>query len=174
MINLEDVRRVQWGFTHNYNIAFPNVIDESSPLRKSFLEWIPAIDVDFPLYSVETKNLTLGSDNISIPVAQAERDITITFLDNEEAEIENWLEYWVKKTIFNSNDEAYGVSPLSESCKLVIIERLTSMKELVKPYSYLIYPIQGLPIKFTDKQEAKLIQQTFRISAELTDIIKII
>jgi len=128
-VSIEHLERVQWGAEYHWEVTFP---DAPYPFNKFF----PAIDVEENLYTVETYEIDVGVTSLSVPMTSKQFDIKITFLDNEEGLLREWLSDWVNKKIFKNN----RVEVLSKVVKNLQVIKYTRGKKLVKSTLFRVYP----------------------------------
>lgn len=135
--DINAVRKIEWGRTHLWDIQF------NDPSLSKFSAWFPATNVEEGLVSLNSYGFEASVNSYSIPKSKGLETIRITFLDNVDFIVHNWLLHWIETTIFNNGDY---VSRLSDTgvLKTVTIKRVDNMHRDVSGEmgirSYLVYP----------------------------------
>jgi hypothetical protein len=128
--NLNSIAPVTWARKYSWDIKF-----DGAPAP--FSEWFPASDIDEPKTVLEAHTFDAFLKTYSFPKSQGEKRLTITFYDDENNAIVNWLQEWAEIEMFN--DDAF-VATLEEVLKQVHIKKLNSRREEVQINSYWVYP----------------------------------
>jgi hypothetical protein len=113
---IDQLRTIEWGKEYLWDIQFPSA---PSP----FNNWFPASNVEFPTATLKSKTFTGALSEYSIPIGTGEHKITITFLDDINHTLLDWLTAWINTTVVNIEGHAY-VKTLDEAKNKVFIARL--------------------------------------------------
>ena len=122
--------QIPWGDSWLWDLRFD---DAPAP----FNNWFPASDVDENKLTLNTKTIEGGISTYEIPEKTAAFDITITFFDDENHTLLEWLSDWVNSIIFNGERR---VAVLEQAVKRVDLIKMNSRRETIKEDSYLIFP----------------------------------
>lgn len=148
------IRSVQWGMTHLWDIRFGGDVRGGNPPPAPFDEWFPAQDVEEPIFQLETLTIEGGNSTFEIPKGTASRELNITFFENEARALAEWFNEWVNFFILGDDAAAtfagastlgFGirathVAELEQAVRRVDILKLDSRREPVKTSSYLVFP----------------------------------
>lgn len=149
-VTINDVRKIQWGKTYLWEVLFDeNNIEPRLPAR--FKKWTPATNVDEELASLESHQVDAYNTTLKFPEGTSVFALSITFADDEDNSIHNWLASWINNTILNGGRY---VSTISECCKIVHVRKLNSRRQIIYTNSYLVYPEQG--VHFVGDSESSL------------------
>lgn len=124
------LRQIPWGKSWLWDLKF-----EDAP--PPFTSWFPASDVEENKFTLNTKTIEGGLSTYEIPEKTAAFDLTITFFDDENHVLLEWLSVWVNSTIFSGERR---VAVLEQAVKRVELHKLNSRRETVKEDSYLVFP----------------------------------
>lgn len=132
LFNLSQLRRIEWGRTYTWDIRFP---DAPAPFNAFF----PATDVSEPVATLQWTAQNYFLDVYRFPHNKLQKDLRISFLDDQNGTLLSWLKNWIEVTIFN---QGKAVSPIGTQgvCKRVLISKLDSYRNIVKTSSYLVFP----------------------------------
>lgn len=112
--SLEQIRNVEWSRTYLWDIQFP---EAPTP----FNDWFPAVDVEYDIYSHTPYTVNAGQSTFKIPKASEALGVRVTFNDNVDNVLADWMEEWVQFTILGGR---LWAASLDEAVKEVRIARL--------------------------------------------------
>lgn len=148
--NVNEMVSIEWSREHLWDIKFPDPNGAPAPFNR----WFPSSYVSVPMGAVKSKTFEGPLSEYSIPIKTEEKTMSITFFDDTNHTLLDWITYWMN-SIFGRNlvssISAYFVTSyvetLDRTTKRVDISRLNSNKEEIiisgdSPYvdSYLVYP----------------------------------
>ena len=128
--NQSQIRGIKWGQTWLWDLQF-----EKAPAP--FNSWFPASDVEENKFTLNTKVIEGGISTYEVPEKTAAFDLTITFFDDEDHTLLEWLSTWVNSTILSGEKR---VAVLDQAVKRVDVIKLNSRRDTVKQNSYLVFP----------------------------------
>jgi hypothetical protein len=164
VLKLSDIIGVQFGHTLDWEIMFvPS--QGSFPPPPPFLSWFPAVDVDTDVFDLQHQIFETPLGTFSIPKNANQRNIKITFLDDEVGTLEVWMDHWVNHRIRNNGK---GINHLSKCLNKVVINKLGTDKKFIRPYLLWICPEGSLQNVFNSKPEVKAFSQNFKIYSKST------
>jgi len=141
---IEQLRdRVEWGKEWLWDIQFPSAPDP-------FNRWFPAIDVEFPTATLKSKTFNGALSEYSIPYGTGEHKLSITFYDDINHTLLDWLTAWINTTVVDVEGHAY-VKTLDEAKDSVFIARLDNRRNALSvggtayEEGFWVYP-EGSPI----------------------------
>jgi len=163
-LNTQDqLREIEWGKKYLWDIKF-----EDAP--EPFDEFFPAADVDESKARLETFTLERYITNIQIPHRTAIRNIRLTFFDDQDNTLVDWLDDWINRKIFridsNSGFQISSVASLEESVKLVQLLKFSSDRvSLIEGgiISYWVFPEGELIFNGSSSSDAQTYTQNFII-----------
>jgi len=135
----EQIRTVEWGSTHLWDIKFDDAPDPNKP--DGFAKWFPAVEVTENVSTLETKDFEFYMSTYSIPATTTLFDLQITFLDDVYLTLQDWFSSWVNDVMLTGSQ--YGgqfILPLEECCKKVHIMKMNYQREPLKRSSYWVFP----------------------------------
>lgn len=144
--NLDQIRGIEWSRNYLWDIQFP---DAPAP----FNSWFPATDVSVEMGNLETEKFNIFISDFSIPIRRKERTLSITFVDDVNHTLIDWITLWFDSIVLPGVLPGSGVLPLELAVKPVYIARLDSRRNYVKVGSldyidkYSVYPTDS--IKFS-------------------------
>lgn len=150
--DINQVRAVEWGRTHLWDIYFSD--DEDNRLDE-FSKWFPASSVEEGLFNTIPHTFEAAGLSFALPKSQGLETLKITFHDSVRLTVHNWLRIWVKETIHN---HGHYVSRLGDPgvLKRVHIVRVdnkhVNLAKGLEEATYLVFP-QG-EFHFTGDSEA--------------------
>lgn len=128
-IELEQLRSVSWGASYLWDLRFP---DEGS-LPDPFKKWFPAQSVEEPLGDITSFDFDLFNGTYAVPKGFQKKELTVTFYDNSNHDLERWFEFWMNTIA--APDQKYTAT-LEESVKQLDISRLSLSGGPVTKNSY--------------------------------------
>lgn len=122
--SLNQIREVEWGRTYFWDIKF---IDNSEVYQKSqltspFDAWFPAVDIDENVATLDSFVFEGGRTSFKVPARTSPFELKITFLDDENYTLLNWIRTWINEDILKGNTGV--VATLEEAVKIVKIVRM--------------------------------------------------
>jgi hypothetical protein len=140
--NVKQLSKIEWGKEWLWDIKFP---DAPSP----FNNWFPATDVTIPTATLKSKTFVIHMSEYSIPERTGEHKLSISFVDDINHTLLDWITAWINGIVDNTQGHGY-VLTLQEAMKQVFITRLNTNREPILiggvPYEdvYWVYP-EGTP-----------------------------
>lgn len=144
------IRQIAWARTDLWDIRFPDDGDRLGA-PPPFDQWFPATDVEENILTLETMVIQGPFTTFEIPFGSSVFTLNVTFYDDQNHTLLNWLDEWVNKVILG--DGQY-VLTLSESVKRVMVAKLNARKDIVKETSYLVFPKGAVNFHGTSQGEA--------------------
>lgn len=124
------IRQVAWGRTYLWDLRF----DEApAPFNK----WFPASDVEENVFTINTKVIEGGISTYEVPERSSAFDLNITFYDDEDHTLLDWITKWANTLILNGERR---VAVLEQAVKRVDLVKLNSRRVEVKASTYLVFP----------------------------------
>lgn len=90
------LRNIEWGVKYRWAVRF---LEPLPP--EPFERFFPASDIDFPEATLDSFTFVQGQTDLKVPQRQTVREMSLTFYDNENSALVNWLKDWIKIDIFN-------------------------------------------------------------------------
>lgn len=131
--SIEQLRRVEWSRSNLWDIRFLDNKDIPVP----FDEWFPAESIEEPIGLINTQQFPLYMTTIEIPIGTGLSDMRITFLDDVDNSLLEWLRDWMNESMLNNGEY---VSTLSEIVKKVQIIKLDKKKNEIGNTTYYVFP----------------------------------
>jgi len=125
---------IQWGQTFLWDLKF-----EDAPAP--FNEWFPAADVEENIYTLESLTIQGFMSTYKVPKSTTVFDLKVTFYDDENHVLLDWLAEWVNGVMLGSGNY---VATLQESCRIVSLARLNSLREAIGVTTFWVYPEEAL------------------------------
>ncbi len=157
-ITIKQVASVQYGRSFDWKLKFDSSEYEPKTLPKDFKDWFPAVDVSLSHWDLSNYGFETVLGTTSIPKSRNQTPIRITFLDNDEKDLENFFISW---GLFIKN--ANGVRPLEECVKRIYIDKLSVKKETVSTYSFIVAPEGNFQDEMNNNSNAKTFSLDFKI-----------
>ena len=130
-------QNLEWGKSFNWDMLIP-----SAPAP--FNRWFPAIESDRTIGNVLSQDVQVGSQGFKLPNGKSPTEIRLTFHDNEEAVLEQWLDEWINGTPGVDNtglvDRNGAVATLSEAVRDFHFAQLNNRRQLVRSVIMWVYP----------------------------------
>ncbi len=133
------IRQMPWGRTYLWDMRF-----EEAPAP--FRAWFPASDVDENVATLNTKTIEGGISTYEVPMGSSAFDLNITFYDDENHTLLDWITEWVNLLIL---DGEKTIAVLDQAVKRVDLVKMNSRREEVKTSSYLVFPKGGINFRGT-------------------------
>ena len=130
------VREVEWGSTHLWDCRFTALNPEDRP-PAPFDDWFPAISVSENAYTMVNHQVEFWLSNYSLPSHTSEFTLNVTYADDENTSLLQWVSDWVNKSILG---DGAVVKTLAESVRIFDFARLNFQKEPVYTRSYWVLP----------------------------------
>lgn len=150
--NIDELRSVEWSASYLWDIRFT---DPTPPAP--FNNFFPAQDVQENLTNLESYQQELMHKAVKVPHRSSPRSIAITFADDIDNTLLNWLHEWMEGEIFN--DDGSKVKVLDEICRRIDILKLDESRNTLQTTSYWVYP-EG-PLNFNGTSQAQPHQYNF-------------
>lgn len=131
-MRIDYVREVEWQRGYLWELKF---LGQNVP--EQFKKWFPAVSVEENLWSLESYDFSAGMSTYKLPKGTAVFDLKISFFDDENIVIQDWLQRWVNQDILL---DGKGLQYLKKACRLVQIYKLNSRKQRIRYSAYAVYP----------------------------------
>jgi len=113
----KQVQTVNWGRTHLWDVRFRGTaLNDLQPPPSPFNDWFPANDVDNMVLALDSHTIDTPLRGYKLPKSSGAKEIKLTFYDDENGTLEQWLEEWVNEKILH---DEYYVEYL-ENCVLAL------------------------------------------------------
>lgn len=153
---IDEVRTIEWNTDHLWDIKLPTIPQNKTwLLPKYFKNWVPIIDVDEGLASLDHKVFEFYNTQVFIPESTSEKEIQVMFIDDVHNNFMNWNAKWINEDILGLNNKG-RVKPVLDSARQIWIRKLTRQKKEVETRKYWIVP-EG-KLSFAGKTQADLSQ----------------
>jgi hypothetical protein len=96
---IEKLRSVEWAKKHLWALKF---IEGNDNPPAPFDQFFPAIDVEVGEASLDSFSFDLGDNSFKIPQKSTVREMRITFIDDENLTIFNWIKNWIRIDLLNN------------------------------------------------------------------------
>jgi hypothetical protein len=151
----DNIRSVEWGRSYLWDIQFT---DPSLPIP--FNSWFPAKDIEEDYAHIDSHTWDAGINSYKIPQKSQPLNVRITFYDNSNNDLLNWLQDWMNALILN--EYAY-VATISTAAKFLQILKLTPDRQTLSTNSYWVYPEGTLTYMGNSESNAISYSQNFVI-----------
>jgi len=130
--SLEQLRNIEWGKKYLWDVKF-----EGAP--NPFDVFFPAADVEETRARLEVFQFERYLDSLRIPLRRNNglRNLRLTFFDNQDNTLVNWLDDWINRLVF-SNGQI--VRPVASITKTVTLLKLNAQKEQIEATTYRVFP----------------------------------
>jgi len=129
---IDSVRAVEWGRTYLWDIQF-----QDPTIPSPFNTWFPAKEVEEELAKLNSHTFTSGISTYKIPQNTETLNVKITFYDNSDYDLLNWLENWINTISLNGG---FYVATLSTAAKFLQIIKMDNERNTIDTSSYWVYP----------------------------------
>lgn len=135
--NIDQIHDIEWGRSYLWDLMFQDYPGSKiASVPQKFSQWFPATEVNENICTLNSTHFDVYTSGFSVPQATTEADITVTFIDDSDHSLENWLSSWVDAIVTASTNVLW----LESSVKILNLVKLTPKKEKVTSKSYLVYP----------------------------------
>lgn len=184
VVGIETIRNIDYGTNYLWTLDFGDVDGFKPPAP--FDNFFPASDLTLNLGIINSHTVELAQSAISFPKNSGFKSIDITFFDDENRTIQQWMSDWINIDILNNGDfisgindthrigfpdrgqDSFGVARLVVPTRTVRIAMLNRIKNEVLSYNYLVYPEGELTFTGSQASEATTFSMKFIIVAELS------
>lgn len=146
---ITDLKEVEWGRQYLWDIQFPN-----ADLPTPFNTWFPASEIEENLATLETFQFEAYMSTYKVPKSTTDFDLKITFYDDQNYSVSNWITEWVNSYILNLDKVDYHIALLEEAVRAVDIKKMNARKEEVSLSRYFVFPTGGLYFNGTSESGA--------------------
>jgi len=166
--NKSQIRHINWGSSHRWDIRFP---DAPEP----FSTWFPATDVEENIYTLNTKTFEFYLSTYEVPLSTTLFDLKITFIDDELDTVHNWIADWVNSTMLVAGAEgsALHVATVKDASRIVQLVKLNPQGEPVSDVSYWVMPKGGGYYTGTSTASVKSNMVEFVITGTVDPVITV-
>ena len=150
------LRSIEWGKKYLWDVSFSN-----NNLPEPFNKFIPAVDIEEDRAILESHTVEAYLSSYKIPQKSGVKGLKITFHDDINNTILNWLSDWINIEILNNGD---FISPLSSCVKLCTVKKLQNNKRLNEvndAKTYAVYPEGTLTYSGSSSSDAQLVSADF-------------
>jgi hypothetical protein len=162
--SIEQIRAVNWGSKHTWDVRFDDAPDHVSKLIPPFTNWFPVTDISVDEANVDTYAFDLGNNSFEIPAFKSQQMISITFHDSENYTLFKWLRDWIEKDILNKDKAVPFVSRLDKVVKTIHITKQNSRKSNIDTRAYFVFPKGNLQWEGTSQPQAQQYTVNFVIA----------
>ena len=145
------IRSVEWGQTWHWDAKF-----DAAPVP--FQNWFPAFEVEAEIFNIGQHDFSIGSMTFSHPELKSRSPMTVSFYDNDEQVLFNWLHDW-QADIFT---EEGLVGTITEIAKRLVLVSTTAIHERHTVIESWVYPTGPTTWIRNSESGAAIIQQTFQ------------
>lgn len=154
--SINQVREVEWGSTHLWDIRF-----EDAP--HPFNQWFPAMSIDEGIATGVSESIPAFLNDFEIPIGSSSHKIELTVPDDAKGTLRRWYADWINQ-IYHKDK---GVLTLRESVKRVdIIEYLNSTKTNKEQRTRLVFPVGSISFVGTSEAGLPTYRMSFAIAGE--------
>jgi hypothetical protein len=161
---------MEWSRSYLWDVRFP---DAPPP----FDEWFPATEVEENIATLVSQDFEIGNTTIKIPRATTLFDIKLTFHDDANHTLSNWIASWINDEIMNggvctrrvSDEWINSDGSKGSTCKPLYVAKLNSMRETISLKHYLVYPDGAIYYSGNSQSEVDRYQVTFIIAGKYTE-----
>ena len=146
--DIEQIRSVEWGRSFLWDVRFVQPDVPPDP----FDTWFPAIDIEEHVGVIESHTIEAYNTSIKIPRKTGPKELRLTFLDDVNHTLFNWLDEWINEKILN---DGLNVAPLSEAVRKIHVSKLDTKRREIAQSIYLVYPDN--PLLFTGNSSSDLL-----------------
>jgi len=159
--SIEQLRQVEWGRKYLWDIKF-----EKAPVP--FNEFFPAVDVEEDKAVLETFTIEEFMEVFEVPLKSGIKAIRITFLDDANNTLVDWLSDWINRSILNNGKH---ISTLEKSVKQVTLLKLNSRRESLsgQEMSYWVIPKGQITYNGSSSSDPQTYSVTFVIVGQISD-----
>ncbi|QJT70935.1 hypothetical protein GR7B_00137 [Vibrio phage vB_VcorM_GR7B] len=159
--SIDQLRLVEWNTDHLWDIRLPNIdANKLGELPSYFQNWLPVIDIEENLATMNTQKFDLYNSNTSIPIGTGEFDMTLIFADDHENKLLTYFKNWINRDILGSNNQG-RVTPVFDAARQIWVRKLTRQKINVETRRYWVIP-EG-SVDFSGKSQSELSQYQVKL-----------
>ena len=166
------IRSVEWGKKYLWVVDFE---DPKPPAP--FNAFFPANDITVPFSLLESKLLELPNDGLPFPIRANQRDIRISFYDDQQGTLLKWFSDWQKLDLLNLGQFTSGLGDSHETVapdsfgkvrsvqplRQIRFGMLDATKDEVLVKNFWVYPDGEILFSGNQASEAQVFQVTFKI-----------
>ena len=136
---LATMRSIEWSKGYQWGCKF-----DSAP--EPFSKWFPMRSITIPVGTLLSDTLSSGQEEYYYPKSNTINAFSVTFLDNVNGVLEDWIRTWVENRILN---KGMGISPIGECVSIFRFFRLNNYKQIVLVRNFYVYPNGSPSISYT-------------------------
>lgn len=159
-ISVQKMRRVDWRQGHQWSVSFPG---EEAAFRK-YENWLPAVEVAENIWGLEHFSFTVGASFYSIPFRGTPRTVQVTFIEDEDLTITNWMSEWVHRKILLSPGR---VQYAHEASKMMVVQWKGFNGSTILENQYRVVPDGEGTLSGSSSSDVMTTSITFRIHSML-------
>lgn len=168
-VGIGRLRSTEWAKKYLWELKFVNAISNDqvqNPTPNSpFDEWFPAIDIEENVANLETLTKDVYGTNFSIPLKGSLKTMKITFLDDINHTVFNFMRNWINVEILNNG---LYTSTLEKSIKAVQVNQLNNARGMVESTTYAIFPQGSLTRVGSSSSDGQAYSMDFTIAGVLS------
>jgi len=143
-VGINQLRSIEWGKKFLWDILFIDPQDhigtppeKARGLGRRFEKFFPASDVRENIAILSSYEWQIYMSTFKTPRQTSLFDIDLTFFDDSEDTLLNWLNDWINITILNNGR---FLTPLEQCVRLVQLRKLNGRREAISENTYWVYP----------------------------------
>ena len=151
------MQQIEWRKKYLWDVLFP---DAPKPFDKFF----PASEIEEGLSNLRMEEFSIAGKVLATPISSNLLSVRLTFNDDEASTLENWLREWMDTIILN---EGQYVSTLDLCARMLIVQKLNSLREPISQNSYWVVPFGELTHIGSSDSEADIKSLDFQIVGKI-------
>lgn len=154
--SVAQLRTLDWGKSFNWDMKIPSA---PSP----FNTWFPATEYERSLFNINSHTISASTYDAKIPLSSASKEIRLTFLDDDNQTLENWISAWHDEILFSLDKGT--VATLEEATKEILLNDLNAMRVSNRLHQMFVYPDGNAVSTGNSNSEISMITVNFIICA---------
>lgn len=130
LTSITQLRDITWGAKYLWDVRFP---EAPAP----FSEWFPAVDMDEGTANLESFTVETAVGTFKVPRISSQREISLTFLDDENNTLHDWIADWINTTILGNGSY---VSTVDVATRKLQVLKLNHQRQTISQKVYRVYP----------------------------------
>ena len=130
--NIDQITSIEWGKTHYWDVLFTSGIPyntlESPP--SPFNTWFPATEVEENLATLTPQPIETYLSSTSVPLRTTEQNISLTFFDDDNHTLSQWLTNWVNNEILSGG---HSIAPIKDIVRMLVVVKYKIVNGLKIP-----------------------------------------
>jgi hypothetical protein len=160
------LRTVEWGRQYLWECKWGGLSKEQA-IPAPFDGWFPASDITVGSATISSHSFESFISTYSFPKGTQAETISLTFFDNVDHVLFNWVKSWIKEIVSpgkptddnpNADTDSSYTRTLDECVRLLNLTLLDPGRDPIKSLSYWVYPEGSL--QFTGTSDSAPLQYT--------------